>query len=68
MMIRKTPTILVVEDDTETRVAMVKVLEGVEYKVVEADNGQQALDLLEEQDVDIIVTDLRLPSWTVWSF
>ena len=61
MIIRKTPTILVVEDDTETRIAMVKVLEGAEYNVVQTDNGQQALDLLEEQNVDIIVTDLRLP-------
>jgi two-component system response regulator HydG len=61
MMIRKTPTILVVEDDAETRGAMGKVLQGAEYKVIEADNGQQGLDLLEEQNVDILVTDLRLP-------
>jgi two-component system response regulator HydG len=58
---RKTPTILVVEDDDETRTAMVKVLEGAEYKVLETDNGQQALDLLEAENIDIIITDLRLP-------
>ena len=61
MTIRKTPTILVVEDDVENRTAMVKVLEGAEYKVLETDNGQQALDLLNEEDIDILVTDLRLP-------
>src|SRR5437762_9420754 len=61
MTIRKTPTILVVEDDTENRTAMVKVLEGAEYKVLETDNGQQALDILNEENIDIIVTDLRLP-------
>ena len=61
MTIRKTPTILVVEDDVENRAAMVKVLEGAEYKVLETDNGQQALDILNEEDIDILVTDLRLP-------
>ena len=61
MTIRKTPTILVVEDDAENRAAMVKVLEGAEYKVVLTDNGQQAIDILNEEDIDILVTDLRLP-------
>jgi two-component system, NtrC family, response regulator HydG len=61
MTIRKTPTILVVEDDSENRAAMVKVLEGAEYKVRQTDNGQQALDIIHEEDIDIIVTDLRLP-------
>jgi two-component system, NtrC family, response regulator HydG len=61
MTIRKTPTILVVEDDTENRAAMVKVLENAEYTVLETDNGQQALDLINQEDIDILVTDLRLP-------
>ena len=61
MSIRKTPTILVVEDDTENRTAIVKVLEGAGYEVRETDNGQQAVDILNEENIDIIVTDLRLP-------
>ncbi|PYS49553.1 MAG: DNA-binding response regulator [Acidobacteria bacterium] len=61
MTIRKTPAILVVEDDAENRAAMVKVLEAAEYKVLETDNGQQALDILNLETIDILVTDLRLP-------
>lgn len=61
MTIRKTPTVLVVEDDAENRAAMVKVLEAAEYKVLQTDNGQQAIDILNEEDIDILVTDLRLP-------
>jgi two-component system, NtrC family, response regulator HydG len=61
MSIRKTPTILVVEDDTENRTAIVKVLESAHYEVRETDNGQQALDILNEENIDIVVTDLRLP-------
>jgi two-component system response regulator HydG len=61
MSIRKTPTILVVEDDAESRAAMLKVLEGVGYKTLHADNGQQALDIVMQDGVDVVVTDLRLP-------
>ena len=61
MTIRKIPTVLIVEDDPETRVAMVKVIDGAGYKALETDNGQQALDWILEQSVDILVTDLRLP-------
>jgi two-component system response regulator HydG len=61
MSIRKTPTILVVEDDAESRAAMLKVLESVGYKTLEADNGQQGLDIILHESVDILVTDLRLP-------
>src|SRR5207249_11581856 len=61
MTIRKTPQILLVEDDAENRAAMAKILEAAEYMVVETDNGQQVLDLLNENDIDILVPDLRLP-------
>src|SRR4026209_792166 len=61
MTIRKTPTILVVDDDLESRAAMVKVLESVGYKTLEADNGQSGLDLILDDNIDVLVTDLRLP-------
>ena len=61
MSIRKTPTVLVVDDDAESRAAMLKVLEGSGYKTLEADNGQQALDIILQDSIDVLVTDLRLP-------
>jgi two-component system response regulator HydG len=60
-MIRKTPTILLVEDDAENRMAIAKTLQGVGYNVVPMDNGQAAFDYVLQNDVDVIVTDLRLP-------
>lgn len=61
MTIRKPPRVLIVEDDVESRTAMLKVLEGAGYSTVESDNGQQGLDLILEGGVDVLVTDLRLP-------
>jgi two-component system response regulator HydG len=60
-MIRKNPTILLVEDDVENRAAMMKVLQSAGYDAIETDNGQTALDLILERSIDILVTDLRLP-------
>jgi two-component system response regulator HydG len=61
MTIRNIPTVLIVEDDLENRAAMVKVVDGAGYKVMETDNGQQALDWILEKHIDILITDLRLP-------
>ena len=61
MSIRKSPTVLVVDDDAEGRAAMLKVLDGSGYKTLEADNGQQALDIILQDSIDVLVTDLRLP-------
>lgn len=60
-MIRKSPTILLVEDDAENRTAMAKILQSAAYDVVEMDNGQSALGHILQNDIDILVTDLRLP-------
>ena len=61
MSIRKTPTVVVVEDDAESRTAMVKILQGAEYKTLQFDNGQEALDRILEGGVDVLLTDMRLP-------
>jgi two-component system response regulator HydG len=61
MNIRKVPTILVVEDDLENRAAMVKIIEGAGYSTLETDDANQALEWIVEKDVDILLTDLRLP-------
>jgi two-component system response regulator HydG len=60
-MIRKTPTILLAEDDAENLAAMARILRAAEYKVVEQDNGQSAFDYLSSHNVDILISDLRLP-------
>lgn len=57
------PTILVVEDDHIVRMLIVDVLEELEYQVVEAEGGDQALEVLREetQQIDLMMTDVGLP-------
>jgi CheY-like chemotaxis protein len=56
-------TILVVEDDTIVRMLIVDVLEELEFKVLEADGSEQALEFLKDsnQHIDLLMTDVGLP-------
>lgn len=54
-------TILVVDDDVETRRLLSRVLTEKGYRVIEADRGLVALRLVKEQTPDLIVLDAMLP-------
>jgi len=52
---------LVVDDDITIRIAMRSVLEGLNFKVTEAGDGEEALIRFEEETPDIIVLDIEMP-------
>ncbi|MBR3093071.1 MAG: response regulator [Bacteroidaceae bacterium] len=54
------PTVLLVDDEIELRHFVSQDISS-SYSVIEADNGQQALDILSNQMVNIIVTDIMMP-------
>ncbi len=56
-------TILLVDDDDSLRTTTREVLESLNYRVVEACNGEQALQLFEQQrqDIALIITDIVMP-------
>ena len=58
-----TSIILVVEDDAIVRMLIVDVLEELEFKVLEADGSEKALEFLndEDQHIDLMMTDVGLP-------
>ncbi len=55
--------ILVVEDDNIVRMLIVDVLEELEFKVLEADGSEKALEFLNDEDqyIDLMMTDVGLP-------
>jgi two-component system KDP operon response regulator KdpE len=55
------PTVLVVEDDRETRAALVRELTGRGYRVVEAGDGRSALERWAARRPDVVLLDLGLP-------
>ncbi len=54
--------VLVVEDNDESRQLYVLVLTRAGFEVKEAVGGEEALQILDECDPDILITDLRTPS------
>ena len=55
------PRILVVEDDEETRAAIVRVLRAQGYGIVEAPDGRTAVERWEARRPDLVLLDLGLP-------
>jgi DNA-binding NarL/FixJ family response regulator len=54
-------TILVVDDDLGTRLSISDFLELSGYSVIAADDGEQALTMVESYHPDLIVTDIVMP-------
>ncbi len=60
--------ILVVEDDNELRHLFCTVLEKKGYTCVPAHNGKEALDRLDEEYIDLIISDLMMPVMDGYDF
>lgn len=55
------PHVLVVDDDEDTRLLLRRALEGVGFRVAEAPDGPEALELLEGDDpFDLVTLDLQM--------
>lgn len=53
--------ILVVDDDKNTRLYFKAFLEAEKYTVYLASNGQEALDVLDKEHIDLAVVDIMMP-------
>ncbi|MFP4032927.1 MAG: response regulator, partial [Desulfococcaceae bacterium] len=53
--------ILVVDDDATVRFLMNEFMETVGYTSFMAASGEEALDLLRKQKVDVVITDIMMP-------
>ena len=57
------PKILIVDDDPKVREELEEILgpiSGHKYQLITKENGQEALEYLKENDVDLIITDVAV--------
>ena len=55
-------TVLVVDDDDAVRRVARRILVGKGYQVIEASNGQEALEVFDrERQIDLVVLDMAMP-------
>lgn len=54
-------TILIVDDDSFIRLLLRRLLTSQGYTVVEAAGGEAAMELLEQESPDLVISDLNMP-------
>lgn len=55
------PTVLVAEDSVDTRIMLKRAFELKGYRVFEAEDGRQALDLARRFHPSLLIIDLNMP-------
>ncbi|AOE83181.1 HD domain-containing phosphohydrolase [Pseudomonas sp. TCU-HL1] len=58
---QRRPTLLLVDDEEHILSALRRVLRGEPYDLLTAPGGTAALELLQEREVDLVVSDARMP-------
>lgn len=53
--------ILVAEDNEDSRLMLRAFLETLDYEVIEAKNGEEAVRLAQQEEPDLILMDLNMP-------
>jgi len=55
------PTILIIENEVSNRILIERVLSTRGYRCISASNGLEALTILDQEHVNLILTDLSMP-------
>lgn len=55
------PGILIIENEVSNRILIERVLSTRGYRCISASNGLEALKILEQEQVSLILTDLSMP-------
>ena len=59
--------VLVVDDEARMRKIVKDFLVAKDYKVVEASNGEEAIDIVyEDKDIDLVLLDVMMPKMDGW--
>lgn len=54
-------TVLIVEDEEELREPLALEFESLGSRVFQASNGVQGYDIITKQDIDVVISDIRMP-------
>ena len=54
-------TVLVADDDALVLDVVAKILAGPGYTVITARDGHEAIRILADRDVDLVITDIKMP-------
>ena len=55
-------TILLVDDETQILKSLLRLFIDTDYDIFTAENGEEALKILETEAIDLIISDMRMPA------
>jgi CheY-like chemotaxis protein len=61
------PTILVAEDNADQRSLYVALLSGVGYRVLEAADGAEAVEIARQSQPGLVLMDVTMPGTSGWN-
>ena len=61
------PTILVAEDNADQRSLYVELLSGVGYQVLEAADGEEAVEIARRSQPGLVLMDVTMPGTSGWN-
>jgi PAS domain S-box-containing protein len=64
--IHQLKTVLVVDDDPDQRLNIIKILKKNDYSALEASNWKEALDKVRSAPIDLLVLDIEMPEMNGW--
>jgi two-component system, cell cycle sensor histidine kinase and response regulator CckA len=67
-IVKKSSTILIVDDDCSSRMLVSEILEGANVVIIECGCGKDALDLFEryQKDINMVILDIKLNDCNGW--
>jgi len=63
---RETPLIMLADDDAEIRRIVRRSLSSLECTIIEAKDGEQALEFILNERPDLVVLDVMMPTLSGW--
>ena len=57
------PTVLIVDDELSIRLLYRSALKALPVRLLDASNGLDAMNLIEQEKPDLVVTDYAMPDW-----
>lgn len=66
LLVAHPKTVLVVDDNADTRQLLARILEGYTYRVAVATNGEEALEEVSRSRPDAVILDVMLPTADGW--
>ncbi len=64
----KKPRLLIVDDESINRQVIHEMLADIGFSIFEAANGEEALNFMQQQAIDVVITDLQMPVMDGYAF